>query len=93
MFERVSDVDAQAYAIAFEIRLPTTWNGRFFYQANGGLDGIIVPALGAVSGGGPLAPALAQGFAAGGVVTISGKMDLFWALCRGGVEIGWTDRC
>jgi hypothetical protein len=31
--------------------------------------------------------ALAQGFAAGGVVTISGKMDLFWALCRGGVEI------
>jgi Tannase and feruloyl esterase len=63
MFERVSDVDAQTYAIGFEMRLPTTWNGRFFYQANGGLDGVIVPALGAVSGGGPLAPALVQGFA------------------------------
>jgi hypothetical protein len=31
--------------------------------------------------------ALAQGFAATGVVTISVKMELFWALCRGGVEI------
>ena len=29
----------------------------------------------------------AQGFAAVEVVTISGKMDLFWALCRGEVEI------
>ncbi len=63
MLERVSDVDGQTYAIGFEMRLPSQWNGRFFYQANGGLDGVIVPALGAVSGGGPLAPALAMGFA------------------------------
>jgi hypothetical protein len=34
--------------------------------------------------------ALAQGFAAGGVVTISEKMDLFEALCRGEVEIVWA---
>lgn len=28
---------------------------------------------------------LSQGFAAGEVATICGKMELFWALCRGGV--------
>jgi hypothetical protein len=28
-----------------------------------------------------------QGFAVKGVVTISGKMELFWALCRGGVDV------
>jgi hypothetical protein len=32
--------------------------------------------------------ATTQGFAAVGIVTISGKMEIFWALCRGGVEIG-----
>lgn len=63
MFGRVSTVDGQTYAIGFEMRLPTRWNGRFLFQANGGLDGVIVPALGAVSGGGPLNPALATGFA------------------------------
>jgi hypothetical protein len=63
MFERVSAIDGQTYSIGFEMRLPGEWNGRFFYQANGGLDGIVVPAFGAVSGGGPLAPALAMGFA------------------------------
>ena len=54
--------DGQAYAIGFEMRLPQDWNGRFFYQANGGLDGVVQPALGAL-GGGPLTGALAQGFA------------------------------
>jgi Tannase and feruloyl esterase len=43
--------------------LPIEWNGRFFYQANGGIDGAVVPALGAVSGGGALTHALEQGFA------------------------------
>jgi len=61
--ERVSAVDGQTYAIGFEMRLPSRWNGRFFYQANGGMDGVVVPALGAVSGAGPLNPALAAGFA------------------------------
>ena len=32
-------VDGKPYAIAFEMRLPRAWNGRFYYQANGGLDG------------------------------------------------------
>ena len=41
MFQRVSPVDGKSYAIGFEMRLPTAWNGRFFYQANGGIDGKI----------------------------------------------------
>ena len=63
MFERTSPVDGEAYAIGFEMRLPINWNGRFFYQANGGLDGRVVPAFGAVSGGGPVTNALHKGFA------------------------------
>lgn len=54
--------DGRDYAIAFEMRLPLAWNGRFYYQGNGGLDGAVVPALGAL-GGGPLTGALSQGFA------------------------------
>ncbi len=54
--------DGADYAIGFEMRLPKNWNGRFYYQGNGGLDGVVQPALGAL-GGGPLTGALAQGFA------------------------------
>jgi Tannase and feruloyl esterase len=61
MFKR-KGVDGQDYAIGFEARLPKDWNGRFFYQANGGIDGVIQIAQGAL-GGGPLTGALAQGFA------------------------------
>jgi pimeloyl-ACP methyl ester carboxylesterase len=46
MNERVSDVDGQTYRIGFEMRLPTDWSGRYLYQANGGLDGNVVTALG-----------------------------------------------
>jgi feruloyl esterase len=63
MFERVSAIDGQSYAIGFEMRLPLTWKRRFFHQANGGLDGIVAPAIGNTSGGGPLTSALLQGFA------------------------------
>jgi len=63
MSQHVSSVDGQTYAIAFELRLPLNWNRRFFYQANGGLDGAVVPATGNTSGGGPLTSALLQGFA------------------------------
>ena len=51
MNERVSAVDGQAYAIAFEMRLPTDWSGRYLYQANGGIDGSVATALGSVGGG------------------------------------------
>ena len=63
MFERTSPVDGQTYAIGFEMRLPLDWNGRFWYQANGGIDGAVVAATGDTSGGGPLTSALLQGFA------------------------------
>jgi len=63
MHQRVSPVDGQSYAIAFEMRLPLDWNRRFFYQANGGIDGNVVTATGNTSGGGPLTSALLQGFA------------------------------
>jgi feruloyl esterase len=49
-------------AIGFEMRLPQDWNGRLWYQANGGIDGNVVPATGSV-GGGPVTNALSQGFA------------------------------
>ena len=63
MNERTSPVDGKRYAIGFEMRLPEAWNGRFFYQANGGVDGSVVTATGAVSAGPGLDNALAQGFA------------------------------
>jgi feruloyl esterase len=63
MNQRVSAVDGNSYAIGFEMRLPTAWNGRFFYQANGGIDGSVVTATGAVNGGSGLTNALDMGFA------------------------------
>lgn len=63
MNERVSPIDNQTYAIGFEMRLPLEWSQRLFYQANGGIDGTVAPAIGASSGGGPLTSALLQRFA------------------------------
>ncbi len=62
MFRRTSAVDGKSYAIGFEMRLPKNWNGRYYYQGNGGIDGSVVAATGAL-GGGPITGALAQGFA------------------------------
>ena len=63
MYQRVSPIDGQTYAIGFEMRLPLDWNRRFFYQANTGMDGYVATAIGVSSGGGPLTSALMQGFA------------------------------
>ncbi|MES2241253.1 MAG: tannase/feruloyl esterase family alpha/beta hydrolase [Pseudomonadota bacterium] len=63
MNERTGPVDGKPYAIGFEMRLPTAWNGRFFYQANGGLDGFQTPAYGDILGGGPASNGLLKGFA------------------------------
>jgi len=49
------------YGLGFELRLPATWNGRFLFQGGGGLDGAVMPAIGLVSMGAPLA--LSRGFA------------------------------
>jgi hypothetical protein len=46
------------YAIGFEVRMPVEWNGRFYYQANGGTDGSVGTATGGIGGGGPLGNAL-----------------------------------
>lgn len=62
MYSRTSAVDGNAYAIGFEMRLPLAWNGRFYHQGNGGIDGSVVTATGA-TGGAPVTHALAQGFA------------------------------
>lgn len=60
--ERTSPVDGQTYAIGFEMRLPADWSGRFLYQANGGLDGNVTPAVGSFTGG-QLRNGLQMGFA------------------------------
>ena len=51
------------YAIGFEMRLPAGWNGRFFFQNNGGFDGVVLPAIGMQLGGGHTSSALSLGFA------------------------------
>jgi len=63
MNERVGPIDGVSYAIGFEMRLPQNWNGRFFYQANGGVDGSVVTATGGVNGGSGTTNALNMGFA------------------------------
>ena len=63
MNERIGTVDGKSYAIGFEMRLPTKWNGRYFYQANGGVDGFVAPAFGDILGGGPTSNGLFKGFA------------------------------
>ena len=62
MYDRIGEPGRTPYAIGFEMRLPKNWNGRFWYQGNGGIDGTVQPALGAL-GGGPVTSALQQGFA------------------------------
>jgi feruloyl esterase len=53
--------DGRKYQIGLQLRLPVQWNGRFLYQGGGGLDGIVLPAIGPARGS--AAPALARGFA------------------------------
>jgi pimeloyl-ACP methyl ester carboxylesterase len=55
-------IDGKPYAIGYEVRLPTAWNGKFFYQGGGGTDGLIVPALGNVLNS-TQTNALSQGYA------------------------------
>lgn len=58
--ERVG-VDGVSYATGFELRLPTSWNERFFFQGGGGTDGSINPAVGVNTIGNE--PALTLGYA------------------------------
>ena len=54
-------VNNTPFAIGFELRLPTRWSGRFFFEGGGGNDGSCSPAIGATRNGGR--PALSRGFA------------------------------
>jgi pimeloyl-ACP methyl ester carboxylesterase len=55
--------DGKPYAIGFELRMPTDWNGKFFFQGGMGNEGRINPALGTLAFGGPTSNALSQGYA------------------------------
>jgi feruloyl esterase len=55
--------DRKHYGIRFELRLPApaAWNGKFFFQGGGGMDGMLSPALGTIGQGIPTA--LERGYA------------------------------
>lgn len=44
-------IDGKPYAIGYELRLPASWNGKFFFQGGGGVDGVLRPALGVIGAG------------------------------------------
>ena len=70
MEERIG-TDGKAYATGVEVRIPTDWNNRMFFQGGGGIDGSLRPAIGTNTRGHP--DALALGFA---VVSTDGGHDL-----------------
>ena len=43
-------VNSQRYAIRFHLRLPTDWNGKFFFEGGGGSNGNLGNALGNLQG-------------------------------------------
>lgn len=90
MLERVSDVDTKTYAIGFEMRLPIDWNGRFFHQGNGGIDGSVQTAIGEL-GGGAITNALHQGFAVlSSDAGHNGRSPLFGLDPAARVDYGYT---
>lgn len=53
--------NGRPYGIGFSVALPTKWNGRFYFQGGGGLNGAVNPPFGAQYAGD--STALAEGFA------------------------------
>ncbi len=47
---RPSGIDGMSYGTGIELRLPANWNGRLLFQGGGGLNGVLLPAVGAVGG-------------------------------------------
>lgn len=56
-------IDGMPYALAFELRLPEDWNGRFIHQFNGGNDGEVKPAVAPLLSGLKDDTGLARGYA------------------------------
>lgn len=46
----------RAYALSFELASPDDWNGDFVHQFNGGNDGVVKPATGALGPGRAISP-------------------------------------
>jgi len=61
IIDRRTGADGKPYGIRFALALPDNWNGSFFMQGGGGLNGSVPPPVGMVASGGN--PALARGFA------------------------------
>jgi hypothetical protein len=62
--------DGMKYAIQFELRMPSNWQGNFLFQGGGGLDGFVANAVGSIPvQGATAAPALQRGFS---VVSMDG---------------------
>jgi len=57
---RDSGIEGMRYGTGIELRLPAQWNQRLLFQGGGGLNGVLSPAYGNVSG---FPSALARGFA------------------------------
>ena len=55
--------DGESYAIRFELALPDAWNSGFVHQFNGGNDGEVEPATGALDAGTGDRSPLARGYA------------------------------
>jgi hypothetical protein len=53
--------NGQQYAINYRLRLPTMWNGRFFFEGGGGSNGNLGAAVGVLQGNQPTV-ALALGY-------------------------------
>lgn len=67
-------IDGRPYALQFELRLPLTWNSRFYYQGGSGVDGTLFTARGSYPAGGNTRNALLDGYAV--VTTDSGHLSV-----------------
>jgi Tannase and feruloyl esterase len=57
---RESGIPDMKFGTGIELRLPANWNQRLLFQGGGGLNGVLLPAIGTVGG---FPSALARGFA------------------------------